>query len=318
MKILLLTGNRQDATSFYRGSGIIKDLEKQSGHQIDVHDWNEIGLEWSSLSRYDLVYMQKPQSNMAVSTAKYLKLLKVKLWIDWDDDYLNIPVYHFFVLQLQADRENIVKLAELADVITVSTASLAKSYSEYNKNVIVIPNAIPKALFEKTKYNSTGDLFWRGSYLHFPNVIHYAQEIQSVIDSGAKIKFMGLNPFFLKSYTMLPEMELYNYFDNYKRVSPLFTFVVLINDVFNQGRSNISWIEATMAGTVCLAPEWHEWKLPGIITYNSREDFISKAIAMHKNEIDLEAHYEESFSYISENLILENVNKTRVELINSL
>ena len=313
MRILLLTENRQDATSFYRGAGIVNDLAGKSKAVIDVFNWDEINLDWSLFALFDLVYMQRPLTKTAVDTAVYLKLIGKRIWIDWDDDYLNIPVYHFYVLQLQSYRENIIALAGMADIITVTTKALYDVYSELNSNIRIIPNAIPQSLFRKVNYDNSGGVFWRGSHLHFPNVMHYANELQQLINSGIKIKFMGLNPFFLNSYVMLPEMELYNYLEHYKKISPKFSFVVLIDNKFNRGRSNIAWLEATMSGTVCLAPDWEEWTHPGIINYNSREDFIAKFTEM--NEADLKDHYEMSFDYISENLILENVNKLRLELL---
>lgn len=313
MRVLLLTENKHDATSFYRGAGIVSDLSIKTKAQIDVFNWDDLKPDWTVFAMYDLVYMQRPLTKTAVDAAVYLKMMGKRLWIDWDDDYINIPTYHFYVLQLQSYRENIKQLAGMADIITVTTNALNTVYSQFNSNILIIPNAIPAALFNKVKYSNSGGVFWRGSHLHFPNVIHYASEIQRVIDTGIKIRFMGLNPFFLKSYTMLPEMDIYNYIDHYRKISPKFSFVVLIDNAFNRSRSNIAWIEATISGTVCLAPDWEEWKKPGIINYSTREEFISKFIEM--NERDLTNYYEESCDYIAENLILEKVNKIRAEIL---
>ncbi len=289
------------------------DLARKANAVIDVYNWNEINPDWSIFYVYDMVYMQRPLTKTAVDSAMYLKMMGKRLWIDWDDDYLNIPTYHFFVLQLQSHRDNIIKLAAMADIITVTTKALYEVYSQLNSNIRVIPNAIPSRLFEKVNYNNSGCIFWRGSHLHFPNVMHYANELQELVNRGIKMKFQGLNPFFLNAYTMLPEMEMYNYLDHYKKISPKFSFVCLIDNQFNRGRSNIAWIEATMAGTVCLAPDWDEWKHPGIVNYSSREEFVSKFTEM--NEGDLKPYYEMSFDYINENLILENVNKLRLEIL---
>ncbi|HCY40436.1 MAG TPA: hypothetical protein DHV48_03645 [Prolixibacteraceae bacterium] len=313
MRILLLTENKQDATSFYRGAGIVSDLAQKSKAVIDILNWDELKPDWSIFALYDLVYMQRPLTTEAVNSAIYLKMMGKRLWIDWDDDYLNIPVYHFFVLQLQSYRDNVIKLAGMADIITVTTNALHSVYSQFNSNIRVIPNAIPSMLLNKCKYDNSGGVFWRGSHLHFPNVMHYANELQEVINQGIKIKFQGLNPFFLNAYTMLPEMEMYNYLEHYKKISPKFSFVCLIDNEFNRGRSNIAWIEATMAGTVCLAPDWEEWQKPGIVNYSNREEFVSKFAEMYN--ADLKQHYEMSYDYISENLILENVNKLRLEIL---
>lgn len=313
MRILLLTENKQDATSFYRGAGIVSDLAKKANAVIDVFDWNELKPDWSLFAIYDLVYMQRPLNKAAVDSAMYLKMMGKRLWIDWDDDYLNIPTYHFFVLQLQSYRENIIALVGMADVVTVTTKALYDVYSQLNSNIFIIPNAIPLALFNKCNYDNSGCIFWRGSHLHFPNVMHYANELQELVNRGIKMKFQGLNPFFLNAYTMLPEMEMYNYLDHYKKISPKFSFVCLIDNQFNRGRSNIAWIEATMAGTVCLAPDWEEWQKPGIVNYSSRDEFVS--IFTEMNSSDLKHYYEMSFDYISENLLLENVNKLRLEIL---
>lgn len=314
----MLTENRTDATSFYRGAGIARDLERQSGVDIDLFDWSQVNLNWSFFIKYDLVYMQRPQGSNAVDAAEYIKKMKINLWVDFDDNYLNIPTYHFFVLQLQAGREGIINLLKLADVVTVSTHALAETYSEHNKNVVVVPNAIPEKMLGKKEYAPSDFVLWRGSHLHFPNLIGYADELQHVIDNGANIKFMGINPFFLRSYSMLPEMDIYNYFEHIKNIGAKFMFVVLQDNDFNRGRSNIAWMEGTMAGTVCLAPEWPEWERPGIITYTSKKEFIELFLAMNNGDIDLQRAYNDSFTFISENLTLEKVNTERVKIIKNL
>lgn len=312
MRILFLTENKQDATSFYRGAGIVSDLSKKLKSVIDILNWDEVVLGWNHFAQYDLIYMQRPLTKSAVEAATYLKIMGKKIWIDWDDDYINIPTWHFFVLQLQSYIENIKTLAGLADIITVTTKSLYDVYIAFNSNVHIIPNAIPEVLFTKTVNNNSGGVFWRGSHLHFPNLMNYVNEIQKCTEIS-QIKFMGLNPYFLTSYKLIAEMDVYNYFNHYKNLSPKFTFVTLIDHPFNRGRSNIAWIEATMAGAVCLAPDWEEWQMPGIIRYSSREDFVYSYGEMVKE--DLSHFYKISYEYIRQNLILEKVNKLRVELV---
>ena len=49
--------------------------------------------------------------------------------------------------------------------------------------------------------------------------------------------------------------------------------VPLKDNLFNHAKSNLAWIEATCAGAMTLAPDWPEWRRPGVSNYESPLNF---------------------------------------------
>ena len=84
---------------------------------------------------------------------------------------------------------------------------------------------------------------------------------------------------------------------------------------FNKSKSNIAWIESTYAGLAVLAPDWPEWRRPGIVNYTDKEDFRQKLTSMMKGEYNLESLRQASWKYIREELTLEKTNEIRYDLI---
>jgi hypothetical protein len=318
MRILLLTMNKADATSYYRAAGISKDLERQSGATIDCYDWTEITLTWVQLSKYDIIWMQRPVQREAVNAITYLKLMNKPVWIDWDDDLFNIPQTHTNYMVFAQNRDNIIAIAQSADVITVSTESIRDSYLPYNANIRVIPNAIQDELLKPFTSTRTNILFYRGMKSHEDDVYAYQRHFQKLQDEGYIMKFMGFNPArYIYKATFVGERDIYHYFKYLQDIRPLALMFPMIDSPFNRSRSNIAWLEATMAGSIVIAPNWPEWQHAGIIHCNP-ENFYAITKEVAKGNVDVERLYQSSYEYINENLRLSVVNKLRVQVINEL
>ena len=75
-------------------------------------------------------------------------MMRIPVWVDWDDDYLSIhpsnpSARHF---QYEGIREKMEMITRLADAVSVSTAELAARRSmdlpdKARKKIRVIPNA---------------------------------------------------------------------------------------------------------------------------------------------------------------------------------
>jgi vacuolar-type H+-ATPase catalytic subunit A/Vma1 len=84
----------------------------------------------------------------------------------------------------------------------------------------------------------------------------------------------------------------------------------------NYCKSNIAWLEATSVGAAIIAPDWEEWRKPGIIRYDSIEKYGE--LLLNYQSDNLHEHWAKSREYIMENLTLEKVNKQRVKLVERL
>jgi hypothetical protein len=116
-------------------------------------------------------------------------------------------------------------------------------------------------------------------------------------------------------YDFAPLMDS---FYKLKMFSSKIHIVTLYERDFNLSKSNISWIESTIAGSVVLAPDWEEWKKPGIVNYASKEDFKEKLQDLINGKYNLWLNHKTSLDYILNNLSLKKVNKERLKILNSL
>jgi len=309
--------NKADATSFYRAAGVAGDLENKIGAVIDVMDWTEKTLTWTILSNYDIVWMQRPISPESVNAAKYLKLMEKPIWVDYDDDLFSLPTTHPMIHIFAGARDNIIALLQMADVVTVSTIGIRNSFEAYNGNIQVVPNSCQDSLLRPYTGKRSNVILYRGMKSHMADIYSYSIYIQKLIDDGHPVKFIGINPFFLNKYTLLEERDIYHYFKYLQDIRPLCLIFPLIDNTFNRAKSNICWIEATMCGSVVIAPDWPEWDYPGILHYVPGTFYdVVKRVVM--GQVEIEQLYQTSYQYISENLVLSKVNELRVNVVREL
>lgn len=149
--ILFLTHLKTDACSFYRSGGIVHDLQRKTNDDITVAQWSEIRVDWSTIINFDIIMFQRPYSKEALDLCNYIKEMNVKLWVDYDDNLLCVPPENkaHWIYDSPKVKDNIKKILSLADVVSVTTEDLKKSFSEFNKNIWVIPNAFNDSLFKR-------------------------------------------------------------------------------------------------------------------------------------------------------------------------
>ncbi len=137
-----------------------------------------------------------------------------------------------------------------------------------------------------------------------------------------EIDFMGYNPFFitnkLKKYNYIKGMPIDAYLEILPNLDYSICIVPLHDNPFNHSKSNIAWLESTYAGAVCLAPNFKEWRKPGIINYTDKEDFSVKLQAMINGEYNLAALHKRAWDYIQSELSLTKVNELRWNVIKRL
>ncbi len=125
--------------------------------------------------------------------------------------------------------------------------------------------------------------------------------------------FLNYNPWFITekidNSRFFKGIDIRQYFLQLQKERPKLLIVPLVDNEFNRSKSNIAWIEATLCGAVCIAPDFPEWRKPGVITYKDDKEFYSAfdwAINAYLDDMN-----ENSFKYIKENLMLTDINKLR-------
>lgn len=322
VKILAILPENKDATVFYRSAPFLS--LKNEGVSFQENNV----LNWYVMTECDIVFIQRPIDSSRLEAARLAKAANKALWIDYDDDLINIPEHNPYSKKCEQNKENIQEFLKIADVLTVSTEQLKQSLG-YPEKTVVIPNAYPDKYFNYAKELNTtrkNYITWRGSQTHKYDLKEIKDELIkfNARNEAFTLCFMGYDPEFITmnlrngSYRFIPGLSIYPYLKTFNDLAPFVNIVPLQDDLFNRSKSNIAWLEATHAGAITLARNLPEFDKPGVVTYNTPGDFYSKLSSITNNSIDVLSNIEKSREYIKDNLTLDIINKKRLDLIDKL
>ena len=324
MEILFLTVCSSDTCSFYRSAGVVKDLRKKTNHNITLVQMDQTAMVWSFLTQFDLIMFQRPFDQNALTICGYIKQCGIPLWLDYDDNLFALnpenPTYPIYSNpQIQ---ENIKSMLQLADVVSVPTEYLRQAYSEWNKNICVVPNAFHDSLFKRGELKPrTNNVIWRGPEAHIFDLMTYSKEINDLTKDFPEWRFMfaGFSPWFLSKTNNKGNISLLDivlYFKMLSDMSPSCLHVPLHDNPFNRSKSNIAYIEGSYAGAVCVTPHW--WNVPGALSYTDGPSYYEAIKSVIKGEVDKKKLNSEAWEFIMDTLPLSKVNVERLQIINSL
>ncbi len=335
IKILVCCHIPFDTTSFYRAYGVFHDLNVKMNKTLHFTFFRG-GMTWADIGDFDIVFLQRPMTESLLKLAKYAQNLGVKIWCDFDDNLFTLPNENRAFFDFTDEiRKVMLKLLLLSDCVTVSTQALKEFFETMNvKNIEVVPNALNDEWHIPVEnYNADSKVIvWRGSETHAGDLAYFFNPLENLIGPSTDTwHFMGYNPFLLtnifgcycKGVSGLPtdkivvwKPEDVNEYHLYlKGIKPRVMHVPLVDNPLNKCKSNIAWIEATYAGAVTIAPDWPEWKRPGVITYSNEKEYED---LLRNTSIDNEKCWKASMEFIKNNLLLSIVNKKRVNIINRL
>ena len=320
MNILFLLYDRTEANSFYRSGGIAADLARQTGHKITVERWNEYEVQWQTLLQYDVLFLQRAFTDKALGMLRYAKSLGLKVWVDYDDNLLNVsPENPKFIFYSKAEiKKTITQIIIESDAVSVTTLSLKQAFEQLRKDIWVIPNALNDSI-KRVANKREKTVFWRGTESHIHNLMSHGEQINNLIENNPDYKFlfMGYYPWFLhanKEYTEGQDIVIY--FEKIQQLAPTLFQVPIFGDAFNGCRSPIAFIESAVAGSVCVCPHW--WDVQGGLKYKTPQEYHDNIQAVIKGEVDAEKYSRMSWEYVEDCLMLSKVNQKRKLLLESL
>jgi glycosyltransferase involved in cell wall biosynthesis len=197
--------------------------------------------------------------------------VKSTLVVDIDDNIWQIPE-DSIVLRTDKDIEAHAKrglwtidMVKAADAVTVSTEPLKGLLKKYNDKIEVIPNLIDvKGWKYKRKKHDKVRIGWIYSHTHYPdlkvikgalNKIHkkYKDKVEIVI-FGSDLDVFDFKP---KHYWGVK-------FDEYPKKLTELSFDISIcpleDNEFNRCKSNIKWMESSMAGAAVVASKVYPYE----------------------------------------------------------
>lgn len=327
---MVICPHPNDATSFYRGVGPISRLQK------DVPDLQCIFLshvEYSSLAMCDAMFLQRPYQQSHLSALMLAKSQNVPIWLDYDDDLFSVapdnPTFNQY--GNRDTQERVRKCLEIADVVTVTTEHLRQQFLRFNKNIVVIPNAIDDYQFENRRPRPTSNVvLWRGGSTHQRDLMTVARQLVEVSRNPEHsahwtFHFQGYNPWWItesmpaKNVRFAGSLSVIEYMEFMAELAPRIMIVPLMDNLFNRSKSNCSWIEGSYAGSAVIAPkQLPEFNRHGIINYSTPEEFAELLDAAMRGSLTLRECAEESWQVILKTATLSVVNPLRQSVLDSL
>lgn len=304
-----------DSTSFYRASGVFPFIKSNEFNLVDISHITHFS--WADFSGCDIFILQRPFTVEHLSLLTLAKDMGSKIIIDMDDDLWNVPQENPTHQMYMSSQDTLNACVGFADEVWVSTQSIKESALQVNKNVHVINNAWNDYMFptaNKKPFNpNTKKVTWRGGASHSADVLEIADDLLKTINENQDwtFTFMGDRFTYLEqrcgdNYQILPGMTIINYFKYIQQDNANIFIFPLVDNKFNQGKSFISWLEGTYAGSSFLG----NTKLPefnGDFVYNISD--LNDVINYYPSS--LSQNNECSWEYICDNLLLSKVNKQR-------
>ena len=322
-RVLVIHPNAGDGTSFYRAHGPFTEPT--------FHDWDialpDSSIEWYHIAACDIVFMARPVTADHKRIAEDAKRLGKKLVVDLDDYFFGVPASNPGIGFYPQDRlVEIMAILCLADQIWVSTDYLAHLLTSKHDLPEAIVKTVPNAWndylhdWEKPKHKDAKAFLWRGSATHDGDVYAHIEDLREVakIYEEHKFIFLGNPPSFVfqaldpKRILHSGRKPLPEYYSILQKVSAQVGIVPLADNDFNRAKSNIGWIESTMAGCATVCPDFDGW--PGVDYGKEMTLFEATCLAMDSSK----ACFEESYDLVQQNYLLSKVNKQRKRLLSEL
>lgn len=336
VNLMALIPNPKDATSFYRGIGPLTSLRKipVRGESVNIIIPDQVN--WATLKMCDAVFMQRPYHKEHLTAARLAKDWNKPLWVDYDDFLLGVPDDNpaFETYASDETKKRIVDIVAMADVVTVSTQALKdlfrgpKSGRPFNKRIYVVPNAFDDDAFRGAPEPKAHNLIcWRGTNTHQRDLAEVSEHFVRLSRTKEDWlwSFVGWNPWFAtghmphKSTKYIAALPVEDYYAYMRLTRPAIQIVPLSDSPFNRSKSSIAWIESTYAGAAVLAPDWEEWRKPGVTTYKDIDDFgVQLEALMNLGPEGRKQANQASWAHIQERLKLSQVNKLRAQVLAGL
>lgn len=311
-------------SAFYRSFRPFAML-RRLGLQVNLQFWKP-PVNWDVLSSVDLYFAQRPHSEASLMTMKTAKQLGIPIWVDHDDDILNIgpniPGPHRYYSKVES-RKRTIEIMEIADVVTVTTTNLKESLHAFNNDIRVIPNAFDDYLFKrKEKIDRKKQIMWRGTATHEKDLISVAPQILAIAKAYPEWNwcFMGYLPWAFAD--QMPQNTIYvdfipnlNYFTYLQNEASMIHIVPLFPDKLNLSKSNISLLEGAWAGSACVVPNWPDWRLKGVVGYGNQKDFGEAIALLIEKEAQIPSLNEGTWKDIQDRFLLSEVNHQRRNII---
>ncbi len=329
MHIGVLAPIPSDGTSWYRAAMPFQDLARAKRHRVTFITEQ---VDWHIMAGFDVVVLQRPMLPSHLQFGLQAKAFKIPVWVDFDDLQLNLPPWNAMAPVFNQEQcQNTFKQAcAIADVVTVATSYLANECKKYARNVVVVPNAWPDRhlpVYDPIERKEQC-VMWRTSDSQRADHHVAAEGIIPVVSEIPNVKIIGIgSPTLFQDYipqdrfSYIPWQNPVDYFHTLLRIAPSINIKAMQDHPFNRAKSSIAWMEGAMAGAITVAPDWEEFRVPGVIRYNPEKKYSFRTAlsdALIIQEKDRLSLVQSACKLIKEKYVLSKVNQQRQSILEGL
>jgi glycosyltransferase involved in cell wall biosynthesis len=232
-------------------------VDKDGGNPRIIID----DLEWADIVVFPRYFQFSP--NVVVQVMWECKKMGKKIVYETDDCLYHIPEHNITagVLNCISSQEMIKFLEENADIKTVTTRKLKELISHGKDNVYICPNSIDMSMWEGLDNKKTGKLVvgWAGGSSHIRDLEMIVPVLQKLKKKYQfEIKLLGFDPKFAKNklyYKHVKWVKVLEYPRMLAEAGLDIGIAPLVDDEFNQYKSNIKWLEYGMLGVPIVASQ---------------------------------------------------------------
>lgn len=273
MKVFAVCPHLHDSQSWWRAMGPLQDMVRVD--QISLETPSQI--TWVNLRSCSLLFLQRPFDSRGVGIMQMAHSQGTPVVCDFDDDLWDLPKGNPAYIQYTPEWKDAARQCAVgADAVIVSTEQLAERVRSFKPKgkVHVIKNALPD--FYKWRNGPLSKtVWWRGGDYHRHDIKHVVPQLIEIINKNPDWHWLfgGSNPFEItenithdnhSSHSPIPIPE---YHVKLQHVAPAIIINPLQDHPFNHSKSNIGWIEAALAGSALLAPDFPQFREPGVVNY---------------------------------------------------
>jgi len=310
MQVLYYSPTTWSNTDFYRTTGVLPFINHPDIITRDVSHYG--GINQYDIEGADVLIIQRPGTPNGLQMIRNAKLAGLKVITDFDDNVISVNFLNPTYPQYQQQRDIILKCIELSDEVWVSTQSIKESFGRG----VVIPNALNEDIMGKcAKFNKgSNKIVWRGGSSHEGDLYENADNIVEMVNTHTELDFYFIGHRFTyfeqrcgDNYNSVEGMPIMSYFSYLKQLKPLAIIFPLSDHLLNRGKSNISYLEATLVGASYFGnttlPEFDKIE---VLPLGLFDDYIS-------NEDVLSKTHAAAIGDVQKNFLLSDINKLRIE-----
>lgn len=326
--ITLCSPDLQDGSAWWRMMLPWSTLREETPHLgIMTLDMRTSMPQWTPLGLSRALVINRPYLSQHLGMIDTANASGVPSIVDFDDCLWDIPRFNqAHGTYGKSERETAQIAATRAFVVTVTTQRLADYITSRiapDADVRVIPNALPDwYTWPTTARRKT--LIYRGGQSHMGDLLPHREEVAAVLNERPdwNLVTIGEDPWWL--HELLPENRCTHIprqplpvLHRWLRGSSASAMMIPLRDCeLNRCKSNISWMEGTLAGAAVLAPEgFDEFDRPGVSHYAPGEFGAALARLLDATDEERAASVAASQAYIDAHGRIAHVNAHRARVL---